>query len=56
LETAAITAGPDWIWRDDRVRRLLATQDNEVLFVSGCTSNHPNFYRDFDQSSCSACL
>ena len=27
--------GPDWISREDRIQQLLATDDAEVLFVSG---------------------
>jgi shikimate kinase len=41
-------AGPDWIWREDRIERLLATDDGDVLFVSGCKSNQRRFYRQFD--------
>lgn len=39
---------PDWIWRADRIERLLATEDAEVLFVSGCKSNQGRFYARFD--------
>lgn len=38
----------DWVWREDRIRRLLATEDAEVLFVSGCKSNQGKFYSQFD--------
>jgi shikimate kinase len=46
--TAELPAGPDWVWREDRIARLLATEDAEVLFVSGCKSNQGKFYRQFD--------
>jgi shikimate kinase len=45
---AGVTAGPDWVWREDRMRRLLATEDGAVLFVSGCKSNQGKFRARFD--------
>jgi shikimate kinase len=39
---------PDWIWRADRIERLLTTEDAAVLFVSGCKSNQGRFYAQFD--------
>src|SRR5687768_13895717 len=41
--------GRDWVWREDRIRDLLATEDAEVLFVSGTVSNQHRFYPRFDQ-------
>jgi shikimate kinase len=41
-------AEPDWVWREDRIQRLLATADADVLFVSGCKSNQGKFYAQFD--------
>jgi broad-specificity NMP kinase len=38
----------DWVWRVDRVEQLLATEDADVLFVSGCASNQGQFYEYFD--------
>ena len=40
--------GPDWVWREERMRWLLATEDADVLFVSGCKSNQRKFYPQFD--------
>ena len=40
--------GADWIWREDRLRRLLATADADALFVAGCKSNQGKFYPQFD--------
>jgi shikimate kinase len=40
--------GPDWIWREERIERLLATEDVEALFVSGCKTNQGKFYPRFD--------
>lgn len=39
----------DWIWREDRVRDLLAAEDGEVLFISGCASNQGKFYPQLDK-------
>jgi shikimate kinase len=39
---------PDWVWREDRIQQLLATEDADVLFVSGCKSNQGRFYPQFD--------
>ena len=41
-------ADRDWVWREDRVQRLLATEDSDVLFVSGCASNQGKFHPRFD--------
>ena len=40
--------GPDWVWREDRMRALLAREDGELLFVSGTASNQTRFYDRFD--------
>lgn len=42
--------GPDgdWVWREDRIQHLLATEDAEVLFVGGCAINQGKFYPQFD--------
>lgn len=42
------TAEPDWVWREDRIGRLLSTEDADVLFVSGCKTNQGKFYPQFD--------
>lgn len=39
---------PDWVWREDRIQRLLSTEDADVLFVSGTSSNQGKFYPQFD--------
>lgn len=39
---------PDWIWREDRIDRLLAREGPGVLFLSGCKSNQGRFYARFD--------
>jgi shikimate kinase len=42
-----VQPGRDWVWREDRVRDLLSTEDAEVLFVSGCAENMSKFYAQF---------
>ena len=44
-----VEAGRDWVWRADRVRALLSTEDAEVLFVAGCAANMGPFVPQFDQ-------
>jgi adenylate kinase family enzyme len=38
----------EWIWRDDRMTDLLASDDPRTLYVSGCTSSQVRFYDRFD--------
>jgi broad-specificity NMP kinase len=38
----------DWIWREDRISRLLDSHSDGVLYVSGCKSNQGRFYERFD--------
>jgi dephospho-CoA kinase len=38
----------DWVWREDRVQDLLATEDVDVLFLSGCAPNLGRFHHQFD--------
>jgi dephospho-CoA kinase len=40
--------GREWVWREDRVRDVLAADDAGVLFLSGCASNQGKFYPRFD--------
>ena len=43
-----VEADRDWVWREDRIRELLSTEDAEVLFVSGCAANMGKFLPQFD--------
>jgi len=43
-----VPGGQDWLWQEDRIARLLSTEDADVLFVSGGASNQGKFYRQFD--------
>jgi len=39
---------PDWVWREDRIARLLDEHADGTLFVSGCKTNQGQFYDRFD--------
>jgi dephospho-CoA kinase len=41
-------AQDEWLWREDRMADLLATDHGRALFVSGCMSNQGKFYDRFD--------
>lgn len=43
-----VEAGRDWVWREDRMRELLSTEDADVLFLSGCAANMGQFLPAFD--------
>ena len=38
----------DWVWREDRIQAILATEDAGVLFLSGCAQNMRKFLPQFD--------
>jgi dephospho-CoA kinase len=38
----------EWLWRVDRIAELLASEESDVLYVSGCMSNQGKFYDRFD--------
>jgi shikimate kinase len=38
----------DWVWREDRVQRLLTEEDTDVLFLSGTSPNQGQFHPHFD--------
>ncbi|HEY8968688.1 MAG TPA: AAA family ATPase [Puia sp.] len=42
-----VKPGKDWVWDEPRIRELLAMQEDELLFVSGCASNMSKFYSNF---------
>lgn len=48
-EPTGLDPGQDWVWREDLIQDLLATEDADVLFVSGCAPNQGKFYPQFDQ-------
>jgi len=38
----------EWLWREDRLSELLASDGASTLYVSGCMSNQGTFYDRFD--------
>ena len=38
----------EWVWVEDRMTRLLDSDDGRSLFVAGCTRNQSKFYDRFD--------
>lgn len=46
-EWSAAEAG--WVWREERMRQLLANDRSPTLFISGCVSNQGRFYPQFDE-------
>ena len=44
----SVWTGTEWLWDEDRIERLLSTDDAEALFVSGTTRNQVTFYPQFD--------
>lgn len=47
-EPTGLDPGQDWVWRVDRIQELLAIEDADVLFLSGCSPNQGTFYPRFD--------
>ena len=47
-EVTGLGGGQDWAWREDCMRDLLSAEDDEVLFVGGCSPNQGQFYDRFD--------
>jgi shikimate kinase len=43
-----VRAGKDWVWREERIQRLLSIEDADMVFVSGCSTNQAKFYAQFD--------
>jgi shikimate kinase len=43
-----VAANRDWMWRADRIQRLLSTEDADVLFLGGCAENMGRFLPQFD--------
>jgi dephospho-CoA kinase len=48
LVDVAGEANQDWVWREDRIAALLASEDADILFISGCATNQGTFYPQFD--------
>lgn len=41
-------AGPERVWREDRIGALLDGHDDGALFIAGCVPNQARFYPRFD--------
>jgi AAA domain len=37
-----------WLWREDRIAELLASEEERTLYLSGCSSNQGMFYDRLD--------
>jgi len=48
LGDSPVRANEDWVWREDRITDLLATEDVDILFLSGCAANMGLFLPQFD--------
>ncbi|MEO8286157.1 MAG: AAA family ATPase [Chloroflexota bacterium] len=48
LGDSPVRANEDWVWREDRISDLLATEDADILFLSGCAENMGQFLPQFD--------
>lgn len=46
----SVEADRDWVWREDRIQKLLSTEDTDILFVSGTAANMGKFIRQFDHT------
>src|SRR5436305_843133 len=49
LGDSPVRENEDWVWREDRIADLLATEDVDLLFLSGCAENMGTFLPQFDQ-------
>jgi shikimate kinase len=47
-EPTGLDPGQDWVWREDRMRALLAEEDADLLFLGGCSPNQGTFYPQLD--------
>jgi dephospho-CoA kinase len=48
LGDSPVRTNEDWVWREDRIADLLATEDVDILFLSGCAANMGLFLPQFD--------
>lgn len=47
-EPTGLDPGMDWVWREERMERLLAEDEGGTLFVGGCAPNQGRFHARFD--------
>jgi dephospho-CoA kinase len=48
VDPDSVWRNQDWVWREDRIQRLLSTEDADVLFVSRTAPNQVKFHAQFD--------
>jgi AAA domain len=48
VESTGETGGGERLWVEDRMTKLLGSDDGRPLFVSGCVRNQVDFYDRFD--------
>lgn len=48
VESSDEVAGGEWLWIEDRMTKLLRSNDSHTLFVQGCVRNQGKFYDRFD--------
>lgn len=48
-EPTGLEPGTDWVWDEERIEALLASADDDVLFVGGCAPNQGRFRDRFDR-------
>ncbi len=47
-EPPSASDGPGWLWREDRIDRLLNEEGTGALFIGACVENQGKFYGRFD--------
>ena len=47
-ELTGLEPGTDWVWREEGIHELLATEDADLLFVGGCAPNQGTFHPRFE--------
>jgi thymidylate kinase len=47
IESPEEVGGGEWLWDEDRMSRLLSSDDGRTLFVQGCVRNQVRFYDRF---------
>jgi dephospho-CoA kinase len=47
-QPTTLEPGIDWLWQEDRIAYLLATEDVDTLFVGGFASNMSAYFDRFD--------
>jgi len=48
VESSDVVHRGEWLWVEERITRLLESDDGRSLFVQGCVGNQSTFYERFD--------